>query len=117
LRSKVRAELTPGASARPADEPPAPAVDLDGFPVSAEFLEGVRGVNLLAAPPALDCPALIVQVSHREGPAPESEKLLAALGPLARLACVRLEPFWDRVDDVDARPVAEKVQAFLAGFE
>jgi hypothetical protein len=30
---------------------------------------------------------------------------------------VRLEPFWDRVDDVDAGPVAEKVQAFLRGLD
>jgi len=126
VRSKMRAELT-GAVGRPSGSPnagdpedrptnpPGAALDLDGFTVATGFLDDLARLDLTAGSAPLTAPALIVQVSHRETPAPDYERLVAALGPKAQLACVRLEPFWDRVDEVDAGGLYESVRRFLAG--
>lgn len=134
LRSIIRGDLTAQAAGAqspaprgptmprgaPADDraasAPAPeqAVDLDGFAAHPEFLSDVAALNLLqlpAFPP--DVPVLLLQLSHRREAAPESEALRKALGPACELQCLRLEPFWDRVDDVDTRPVEEAVVKFL----
>jgi pimeloyl-ACP methyl ester carboxylesterase len=122
VRSKMRAELTgspvPGNSGTDktsclSPDFPGAALDLDGFTVAPEFLDDVARLDLTAPSAPLPAPALIVQVSHRETPAPEHERLVAALGPKARLACLRLEPFWDRVDEVDAGPLHATVREFL----
>jgi alpha-beta hydrolase superfamily lysophospholipase len=113
VRSKVRAELT-GADSASSASATGGVVDLDGFAVAPEFLEDVSRLDLLAAPAPAAARTLLVQVGHREAPAPECERLVAALGPRARLACVRLEPFWDRVDEVDAGALCGKIRAFLA---
>jgi pimeloyl-ACP methyl ester carboxylesterase len=133
VRSKMRAELTgsPAPDGAPVAQavslrgaaqpdrlrcfPPGAALDLDGFTVAPEFLDDVARLDLTAHLAPLPAPALIVQVSHRETPMPEHERLVAALGPKAQLACVRLEPFWDRVDEVDAGGLYESVRRFLAG--
>jgi hypothetical protein len=83
--------------------------------VAPEFLDDVARLDLTAGSAPLPAPALIVQVSHRETPAAEHERLVAALGPKAQLACVRLEPFWDRVEEVDAGGLYQDVRRFLAG--
>jgi alpha/beta superfamily hydrolase len=115
LRSKARAELTGNTQpAFGATVPPASNVlDLDGFEVAPEFLEDVAGLDLLAAPPRLTCPALILQVSHRQTPSPDYQRLAKTLGPLARLECLRLEPFWNRLDDVDTGALEERIGWFL----
>jgi hypothetical protein len=94
--------------------PDGKTLDLDGFEVPAEFLDEIAGLDLLSGTAAVTCPTLVVQVSHRASPAPESERLMGLLGPHARLACLRLEPFWDRVDQVDTAPLQAEVLAFAA---
>jgi len=115
MRSKIRSELTAGEG--PAQDAPAPSekgvVDLDGFAVGAAFLEDIAARDLLKQPGALDLPTLLVQISHRTDASPESEKLQVSLGPRCALACFRLEPFWDRVDEVDPAEVIRKVVTFL----
>ena len=34
----------------------------------------------------------------------------------AKLECVRLEPFWDKLDDVDTAPVEEAVLKAVTSF-
>ena len=116
LRSKARAELTGNLQPALAVTGAAPpgVLDMDGFAVAPEFLADVAALDLLAEPPRLACPALILQVSHRETPSPESTRLVQVLGAQARLECIRLAPFWDRVDDVETGALAERVLAFLA---
>jgi hypothetical protein len=119
MRSKIRAELTQAAAGAPLS--PAAGrgaggerLDFDGYEVAKALFDDVAALDLLADCAALSCPALVVQVSHRAEAGPESTKLLARLGPQARLKALRMEPFWDKLDNVDTRPLNEAV---LQGLE
>ncbi|MCZ7644629.1 MAG: alpha/beta hydrolase [Planctomycetota bacterium] len=112
IRSKLRAEMTGGARAEETGAPSEERVDLDGFPVGAEFFEDVQRVDLLAAPP-LETPALLLQISPAPTRSPTCRRLKAALGARCELACLRLEPFWDRLDHVDAAALHARVKEFL----
>lgn len=88
-------------------------VDLDGYQVSREFLADVESVDLMKCDVPADIRTLLLQVSHRTTPAPELEALSARLGPRCRIVCRRIEPFWDRIDDVDVFPLAGDLAEFL----
>lgn len=117
MRSKIRAELSalgqtdPDAHAAAVAQAQAPAAvfDLDGFSVSKAFLADLEAIDLLHNPAALECPALLVQISHRTEPAADSRELAGKLGARCELACLRMEPFWDRVDEVDPNPLLHLV--------
>jgi len=119
MRSKIRAELTEGA---PAPSPLAPlpegerGIDFDGYVIHPGFFEDVMALDLLKTAP-LPCPALVVQISHRTEAAPESAQLIAALGGQAKLECLRLEPFWDKLDDVDTRRVEDIVYEWVSALQ
>ena len=115
MRSKIRSEMTAGESGSGAasqmnqDE----VLDFDGYDVHPGFFEDVAAVNLTKDLGALSCPGLILQLSHRTDAAPETTQLLATLGSRAKLECLRTEPFWDKLDDVDTGPMVERVVDFL----
>ncbi|MCY3018974.1 MAG: alpha/beta hydrolase [Planctomycetota bacterium] len=119
MRSQIRAELTTGGGT---GVPPVAGgqdahatLDFDGYDVHPAFFDDVAAIDLHTAG-ALSCPALVVQISHRTEPAGDSTKLVAALGPQARLECLRLEPFWEKLDDVDTGPLEDIVLKQVPGF-
>ncbi|MBI3829705.1 MAG: alpha/beta fold hydrolase [Planctomycetes bacterium] len=134
LRSKIRAEMTQGegqpssgesqvasrpASARqssPEALAPRPDVlDFEGLAVAPGFFDEVAALDLSTAP-AIAVPSLLVQISHRTDAAPESEQLAKSLGAQCKLTALRLEPFWDRVDDVNTKDLEQAVIGFLKAF-
>jgi hypothetical protein len=90
-------------------------LDFDGYEVHPGFFDDVAAIDLRQSG-ALACPALVVQVSHRSEAAAESTQLAAALGSQAKLKCLRLEPFWDKLDDVDTGPLEDIVVKTVSGF-
>jgi pimeloyl-ACP methyl ester carboxylesterase len=120
MRTKIRAELTSAASgsggAAAGSQDAGGPVDFDGYAVHPGFFDDVAAVDLVKSARPLACPGLIVQISHRTDPARESAQFVAALGAQAKLECLRLEPFWDKLDDVDTRPVEDIVVRTVAGF-
>jgi len=119
MRSRIRAELTDsntGVSPVQHGQDACGTLDFDGYEVHPGFFDDVAALDLLKAPPALHGPALIVQISHRSGPSPESQQFVAALGGKAEWECLRLEPFWDKLDDVDTGPLEDIVCRWVSGF-
>ena len=115
MRSKIRAELTrenSGAAEQSASETHS-TLDFDGYEVGRPFFDDVAGIDLLKNPGRLSCPGLLMQLSHRAELSSETKSLQHALGSRARGACLRIEPFWDKVDDVDTRPIEDSVLQFL----
>jgi len=112
MRSRIRAELTAGALDSAVHAQPAAHIDFDGFHVGQDFFAEVAALDLTQLH-ALPCPSLLVQLSHRTAPAPESTALARTLGSSCHLAALRMEPFWDRLDDVDLRALHEAVVRFL----
>jgi pimeloyl-ACP methyl ester carboxylesterase len=127
MRSKIRAELTAASVAEPAAENVATtntapgssgsaALDFDGYAVHPAFFDDVAGIDLVRDLGRLSCRGVIVQLSHRTEAAPETAQLMDTLGPRATLTCLRAEPFWEKVDDVDTAPVEELVRKALASL-
>jgi pimeloyl-ACP methyl ester carboxylesterase len=127
VRSKIRAELTSGGtagSAATAGKAPSTAsgrreadtVDFDGYAVHPAFFADVSAIDLTEDLSALPCPGLLIQVSPRAEPTPENEKLATVAGNRCRLECLRLEPFWDRLDDVDTALLMRKVMEFAGSL-
>jgi pimeloyl-ACP methyl ester carboxylesterase len=128
MRSKIRSELTtdptppyPPLEQRGGEQQPAQhgqdahaTLDFDGYEVHPGFFEDVATIDLRQSG-ALVCPALVVQISHRSEAAAESTQLVAALGAKAKLECLRLEPFWDKLDDVDTGPLDDIVVRTVSG--
>jgi exosortase A-associated hydrolase 2 len=86
--------------------------DFDGYPISAEMRGQIEAIDLLAAPPELPGPALVVNITTREQPAEPYQELAEALG--GRAVAVRQEPFWNRIGLIEARPVVEATEIWLA---
>jgi pimeloyl-ACP methyl ester carboxylesterase len=120
MRSKIRSELTQAAASGEAIQQmdaqagTAALLDFDGFDVHPQFFGDVASIDLLKEARELPYPARIVQISHRNDAAPESARLRATLGPRAALDCLRMEAFWDKLDDVDTRPLEELVLKHLS---
>jgi pimeloyl-ACP methyl ester carboxylesterase len=116
MRSKIKSELTVDTESQKSEAPKSDnsdVLDFDGFPVHPGFFDDVARIDLVKDLGRLSCPGLIAQVSHREDPAPESVKLMETLGPRATLKCIRMEPFWDKIDDVDTAPLEDLALKFL----
>lgn len=116
MRSKIKSELTVDAAAQKSEaknSADADVLDFDGFPVHPGFFDDVARIDLIKDLGRLSCPGLIAQVSHREDPAPESVRLMETLGSRATLKCIRMEPFWDKIDDVDTAPLEDLALKFL----
>lgn len=123
MRSKIRAELTDGGTGvgitgvspvSPGQDAHA-TLDFDGYEVHPGFFDDVAAIGLLKAA-SLACPALVVQISHRTDASSESAQLVSALGAKAKLECLRLEPFWEKLDDVDTTPVEDVVLNWVSGY-
>lgn len=112
LRSKMRAELS-GGEDNPGADGENDVLDMDGFPVSPGFLEDLKPIDLLAGKEPCEVPTLVVQVSHRDVPSAEYERLLKGLGIKARLSCVKALPFWERVEDADVSGTVAEVVKFV----
>ena len=112
MRSKIRAELTQenagGEAARPGSKDDG-VFDFDGYEIGRAFLDDLSQVDLLKAVHALSCPGRILQLSHRTEFSAETIALQKVLGARAKSVCLRVEPFWDKVDDVDTRPLEDAV--------
>jgi uncharacterized protein len=111
MRSKIRAEMTAGAG--PAGSDAAGTIDFDGFDVHPGFFDDVAGVDLVKDLAALSCSGRVIQISHRTEAAPENTQLVQTLGSRAKLECLRMEAFWDKLDDVDTTPLEDAVLAAL----
>lgn len=118
MRSKIRSELTQantGSEAQSGTRQPASDVlDFDGYEVNKNYFDDVAKIDLTKELSAQTGPGLVLQLSHRVDAAPETLELLKKLGPRVQNACMRVEQFWDKVDDVDTRPVEDAVLKFLA---
>jgi pimeloyl-ACP methyl ester carboxylesterase len=120
-RSMVRKEMAAlGAEASSAEEelPAGTAEDLDGLPISPDFVREMEALDLAAEsrPGTAAGPhALIVQVSPRKTPLPEVDR--AAGNFAAEVCCLHLEPFWQPLESPDVAPLAERLTAFLPGGE
>jgi uncharacterized protein len=86
--------------------------DFDGYPVSAEMRRQVEAIDLLDNPPQFSGPSLVVNITSREQPAEPYRELAEALG--GRANAVRQEPFWNRIGLIEARPVVEATEIWLA---
>ena len=114
MRSKIRAEMTtPGSPSVDATGKDIEAIDFDGFDVNPAFFDDVAGIDLAKDLGALSCPGLAVQISHRVEPSTESTQLMNTLGRRAKLETLRMEPFWDKLDDVATGPLEDSVIKFL----
>jgi pimeloyl-ACP methyl ester carboxylesterase len=116
MRSKIRSELTTaGGAADSAAQAATESLDFDGYDVHPKFFEDVAAIDLVKDLGRLSCPGLVVQLSHKQEPAAESTQLLNTLGSRAKLECLRMEAFWDKVDDADIQPMNDTVLNFLNG--
>ena len=112
MRSKIRSELT-APSAEKETVSNTGVIDFDGYEVSQDFFDDIAAIDLVRDLGRLSCPGLHVQVSHRTDAAPETTALQTTLGSRAKLAVIRLDPFWDKLDDVDTLPLEEAVLTFF----
>src|ERR1043165_8348621 len=105
MRSKIRSELTSENAGIEGGKAPASGageiLDFDGYEVSNAFFDDVAQIDLIKDLGALSCPGLVLQLSHRTEAAPETLELMKTLGSRGKLECMRMEPFWDKVDDVE----------------
>ena len=117
MRSKIRSELTQANigddALKSADRAAPDILDFDGYEVNKHFFDDVATIDLIKDLGALSCPGYVMQLSHRTDEAPETLELLKTLGSRAKSTCMRVEQFWDKVDDVDTRPVEDAVLKFL----
>lgn len=122
MRSKIRSELTIPESIGDSERTPQSAfrnphsatlLDFDGYDVDTCFFDDIATINLAKDLGKLSCPGLIMQLSHRANAASETTQLMAALGSRAKLECLRMEPFWDKLDDVDTDPMIHRVVEFM----
>ena len=121
-RSMVRREMAAmgaeAAAAAEAELPEGVVEDLDGLPLSADFVREIEKLDLTSAsrPEGAAGPrALIVQVSPRKTPLPELERAAAAFA--AEICCLQLEPFWQPLEAPDVAPLAARLRDFLPGGE
>lgn len=118
MRSKIRAELTDGGTGSQGVRGTGGngILDFDGYEVNPAFFDDVAAIDLTKDLARLSCPGLVMQLSHRADAAPETTELLKILESRAKLECVRLEPFWDKLDDVDTAPVEAAVVKMVSGL-
>ena len=114
MRSKIRAELTAPGGEKIKNAGLAPEIlDFDGFEVSQLFFNDAASIDLVRDLSALSCSGLNVQISHRSDAAAETTELINMLGRRAKLEVMRMDPFWDKLDDVDTRPLEDSVLKFF----
>ena len=82
-------------------------LDFDGYEIGRAFLEDLSQIDLMKQGHALSCPGRILQLSHRTELSSETIALQKILGSRAKSVCLRIEPIWDKVDDVDTRPLED----------
>jgi len=122
MRSKIRAELTTanasenGPRTDTGRQDARGILDFDGYDVHPTFFEDVAKIDLAQNLARLSCSGLLMQLSHRAEAAPEMEQLVSVLGSRTTLKCVRMEPFWDKLDDVDTAPLDAEVLEAVAAF-
>ncbi len=120
MRSKIRSELTQANTIDEASKPDAgrtsDVFDFDGYEVNKAFFDDVAKIDLIKDLGALTCPGLMLQLSHRTEAAPETLELMKTLGARAQQQCLRIEQFWDKIDDVDTRPMEDAVLKWLGQF-
>jgi pimeloyl-ACP methyl ester carboxylesterase len=118
MRSKIRAELTSGEAAKTVSSPndAAQTFDFDGYEVHSGFFDDVAAIDLPKDLAALSCPARVIQISHRAELAPETTQLIQTLGSRSSAHALRMEAFWDKLDDVDTGPLEDLVAKSFSEF-
>ena len=106
MRSKIRAELTAAAgnsevAAGSQQANGSATLDFDGYAVDPDFFDDVAAIDLLKEARASGARVQLVQISHRTDIAPEFARLAESLGSQTSAMALRLEPFWEKLDDVD----------------
>jgi pimeloyl-ACP methyl ester carboxylesterase len=94
----------------------ATTIDFDGYQVASAFFDDVSALDLRKKALPLSQRGWLVQISHREQADAEHRELLANLGLNARLEVLRLEPFWDKVDETETGPLEELALAALGSL-
>ncbi len=119
-RQAVRRMLTKGggeAEGGGAGEAERVPFDLDGTALEREFVADLGRVDLARTARRISAGkgprSLVLQVGPRRAASGGNASLAKALGPGARLAVVRAEPFWLQTDYVDPAPAVEEVVRFL----
>ena len=92
-------------------------IDLDGYPLLKTTAEQLKKLKLLEGGPVTVPPALIVQISHTQNPAPELRALAGICTPTPQTSCIRCEPFWKRIGFVECSAVYEATLRWLEGVE
>ncbi|HYF50549.1 MAG TPA: alpha/beta hydrolase [Planctomycetota bacterium] len=108
MRSKIRAELTEGSGQGKSREGGG-TMDFDGYELHPSFFDDVAALDLIKEAGPLSCPSRIVQIAHKTEALADTTQLMIALGPRAKLEVLKMEPFWDKLDDVDTAPLEEMV--------
>ena len=113
MRSKIRAELTTATAGSAGSAAATETLDFDGYDVHPKFFDDVAAIDLVKDLGRLSCPGLVAQLSHRQDAAPESTKLMEILGSRAKFECLRMEAFWDKIDDADTSALSEIALRFF----
>lgn len=86
--------------------------DFDGYLISAEMRNQIEAIDLLGHRPEWSGPTLVVNIGSREQPGEPYRQLAELLN--GRVVAVRQEPFWNRIGLIEARPVVEATEIWLA---
>jgi hypothetical protein len=107
-RSMVAAAAKPGPAGGAAEG----VEDLDGLPLSPRLVAELDAFEPAPCADAAALPAaLVMQVSPRSSPLPETEALANRFG--AAVACLRLEPFWQPLEQTDLGELPDCLERFL----
>jgi alpha/beta superfamily hydrolase len=108
LRTKIRSEMGGTATQAQSD---GEVLDLDGLPVHADFMTAVKALDLTSQPPQFK--TTLLQVSFKEEPTADAVALQQAGGGNVALSCLKLEPFWDRLEQIDTAILNRRVLELL----
>ena len=116
-RQAIRRMLTKGKGAADGDENAGGPFDLDGTALDRAFVAEMDGLDILETArgfPAGKVPrSFVLQVGPRRAASQANAALADALGPGARLAVIRAEPFWLQTGYVDPAPATREIERFL----
>jgi len=116
-RQTIRRMLTKGKGAAEGDENASGPFDLDGNALARAFVKEMEGLDLVETARGFSARkaarSLVLQVGPRRAASKANAALAEALGPDARLAVIRAEPFWLQTGYVDPAPATREIERFL----
>jgi len=117
-RFLIRQMMTKGKATKGAEDLATEAdetnvIDMDGYLMRKDLIEGIKATNLAGEPFDLTAQTFLLQVSHTDKIAPEYEAFSQNHGEKTELASLVCEPFWNRVGFVDTGPVFDLTEQWL----